>query len=196
MTTRLNPAADRMQPIRFDLPAWSSSARAFLDTSPSPAGPLAFAVNGDGALLRTQFLEGRYPTTIEQELARAGFGVTRDPERTAPVRQQLAEYAEGRRTAFDLPLVLDGDGWQQAVWRVLLAVPFGETRSYGRVAALAGRPGAAREVGEAVAANPLPLVVPCHRVIGADGSLKGFTGGVHLKRRLLAHEGARPALAI
>jgi O-6-methylguanine DNA methyltransferase len=174
----------------------ANAERAYVDTAPSPAGPLAFAVNADGALLQTQFVEGRYATTLEQELARRGFALAHDDERTAAVREQLVAYAEGRRTTFDLPLVLDGDGWQLAVWRVLLEIPFGETRSYGRVAALAGRPGAGREVGEAVAANRLPLVVPCHRVIGADGSLKGFTGGVWLKRRLLAHEGSRPALVL
>ncbi len=196
MIERSSLTANHMRPIRFDLPARAHVTHAYLDTTPSPAGPLAFAVNADGALLRTQFLEGRYRSTIAQELARGGFAVARDAERTASVRRQLVEYAEGRRTAFDLPLTLDGDGWQQTVWRVLLEIPFGETRSYGRVAALAGRPGAAREVGEAVAANPLPLVVPCHRVIGADGSLKGFAGGRQLKRRLLAHEGSRPALAV
>lgn len=194
MRSRLNPTVDRLQPIHFDLPAGVGVA--YLDTAPSPAGPLAFAVNADGALLQTQFLEGRYATTLEQELARHGFGVVRDGERTAAWRGQLVEYAEGRRTVFDLPLLLDGDGWHLAVWRVLLEIPYGETRSYGRVAALAGRPGASREVGEAVATNRLPLVVHCHRVIGADGSLKGFTGGVQLKRRLLAHEGSRPALAL
>ncbi len=196
MTTRTNPTVDRLQPIPFELPAGTAAGVAYVDTAPSPAGPLAFAVNAGGALLQTQFMEGRYATTLEQELARRGFGVERDSERTAAWRGQLVEYAEGRRTAFDLPLRLDGDGWQLAVWRVLLEIPYGETRSYGRVATLAGRPGAGREVGEAVAANRLPLVVPCHRVIGADGSLKGFTGGVWLKRRLLAHEGSRPALAL
>ncbi len=196
MSTRLTPIVDRSQPIPFELPAGAHMDIAWVDTAPSPAGPLAFAVNAGGALLQTQFLEGRYATTLEQELARRGFGVAPDAARTAAWRGQLVEYAEGRRTAFDLPLLLDGEGWQLAVWRVLLEIPYGETRSYGRVAALAGRPGASREVGEAVAANRLPLVVPCHRVIGADGSLKGFAGGVWLKRRLLAHEGSRPALAL
>ncbi|HZQ35350.1 MAG TPA: hypothetical protein VFD32_05420, partial [Dehalococcoidia bacterium] len=129
MSTRLTPIVDRSQPIPFELPARAYAERVYLDTAPSPAGPLAFAVNADGALLQTQFLEGRYATTLEQELARRGFGVAPDAVRTAAWRGQLVEYAEGRRTAFDLPLLLDGDGWQLAVWRVLLEIPYGETRS-------------------------------------------------------------------
>ena len=93
----------------------------------------------------------------------------------------------GRRT-FEVPFVLTGSEWQKAVWRALTQIPFGETRSYAEVAEMVGRPKAARAVGKANATNRLPVVVPCHRVIGADGSLTGFAGGLHLKTRLLEHE--------
>ena len=98
------------------------------------------------------------------------------------------EYAAGTRRTFDVPFVLTGSEWQKAVWRALTHIPFGETRSYAEVAEMVGRPKAARAVGKANATNRLPLVVPCHRVIGASGSLTGFAGGLHLKTRLLEHE--------
>jgi len=117
------------------------------------------------------------------------------------VREELSEYAAGRRVTFEAPLALDGSEWQRVVWRELTRIPFGETRSYAEVAAMVGRRKAARAVGRANATNRLPVVVPCHRVIGADGSLTGFAGGTHLKTRLLEHEarvlangGASPTL--
>jgi methylated-DNA-[protein]-cysteine S-methyltransferase len=87
-----------------------------------------------------------------------------------------------------VPLALVGSEWQKAVWLELTRIPYGETRSYGEIADRLGSPGAARAVGRANATNRLPLVVPCHRVIAADGTLGGFNGGLHLKERLLAHE--------
>ncbi|MGH2345897.1 MAG: methylated-DNA--[protein]-cysteine S-methyltransferase [Chloroflexota bacterium] len=165
---------------------------AYLDTIDEAPGPLAFAVAGDGALLRLQFLDGQYESTVEEELERDGFRAERDPGRTAQARGQLLEYCAGERRTFDLPLVLGGSEWQNTVWRTLTSIPFGETRTYGQIAAMLGRPAAARAVGRANATNPIPLVVPCHRVIGADGSLTGYGGGMHLKVRLLAHEGVRP----
>jgi methylated-DNA-[protein]-cysteine S-methyltransferase len=106
-------------------------------------------------------------------------------------RAQLAEYFEGRRTHFDVPLRPEGTAFQQSVWRALLNVPFGKTSTYGALAAAIGRPTAARAVGAAVGANPLAVVVPCHRIIGADGSLTGYAGGLARKTKLLALEGAR-----
>jgi methylated-DNA-[protein]-cysteine S-methyltransferase len=87
-----------------------------------------------------------------------------------------------------VPLAFAGSVWQKAVWMELTRIPFGETRSYGEIADSLGRPGAARAVGRANACNVLPVVVPCHRVIAADGTLGGFNGGLHLKERLLEHE--------
>ena len=101
---------------------------------------------------------------------------------------QLLEYFEGKRTAFDLPLDLRGTPFQLEVWRALLAIPYGETRSYAEIARAVGRPAAVRAVGAANGANPIAIVVPCHRVIAADGSLGGYGGGLELKARLLAME--------
>jgi methylated-DNA-[protein]-cysteine S-methyltransferase len=101
---------------------------------------------------------------------------------------QLAEYFAGTRTAFDLPLAPRGTAFQRAVWDALLIIPYGETRSYGALAAQIGRPSAARAVGAANGRNPLSIVVPCHRVIGSAGALTGFAGGLPAKERLLALE--------
>jgi methylated-DNA-[protein]-cysteine S-methyltransferase len=102
---------------------------------------------------------------------------------------QLEEYFSGERTVFDLPLVTAGNPLQERVWAVLRTVPFGTTTTYGRIAsALDLGPGAARAVGAANARNPLSIIVPCHRVVGASGSLTGYAGGLAAKRRLLDHE--------
>ncbi len=168
---------------------------AYLDVADSPAGPLAFAVDETGALLRSQFVAGRYTVSIEQELERAGWALAHDADRTARARTQLLEYHCGARWTFDLPLALSGTAWQREVWLALTRIPCGETRGYGALAAQLGRPHAARAVGRANATNPLPLIVPCHRLIGANGALTGFGGGLDLKARLLAHE-ARIAAAL
>ncbi|MDE3229934.1 MAG: methylated-DNA--[protein]-cysteine S-methyltransferase [Chloroflexota bacterium] len=161
---------------------------AWLETVDTPAGPLAFAVDDAGALLRSQFVAGRYQVAIEDELAQAGYELARDPVRTAAAREQLLEYQRGARGDFSLPLALAGTAWQQEVWLALTRIPCGETRGYGELAAQLGRPHAARAVGRANATNPLPLFVPCHRLIGASGALTGYGGGLDLKAKLLAHE--------
>ncbi|HET8696976.1 MAG TPA: methylated-DNA--[protein]-cysteine S-methyltransferase [Gammaproteobacteria bacterium] len=112
----------------------------------------------------------------------------RDDRAIAHVRKQVKEYCAGKRTDFDLELAPRGTEFQQAVWKALLAIPYGETRSYGEIARAIGQPTAARGVGSANHSNPIALIVPCHRVIGADGSLTGYGGGLPLKRALLAHE--------
>lgn len=105
---------------------------------------------------------------------------------------ELAEYFDGRRTAFDLPLDLyAGTAFQQSVWRALLAIPRGETISYRTLSERIGRPAAVRAVGSAVGRNPISVVVPCHRVLGADGSLTGYAGGLERKTALLRIEGVR-----
>ncbi|HVV17861.1 MAG TPA: methylated-DNA--[protein]-cysteine S-methyltransferase [Pseudonocardiaceae bacterium] len=101
------------------------------------------------------------------------------------VRQQLDEYFTGGRTTFDLPLRPDGDTFDQRVWALLPAIPYGETRSYGDLARQLGDPGLAQAVGAANGRNPLCVLVPCHRVVGADGSLTGYAGGLDRKRFLL-----------
>jgi methylated-DNA-[protein]-cysteine S-methyltransferase len=118
----------------------------------------------------------------------------RDDAAFADVRGQLGEYFAGERTEFDLPLHLVGSTFQRSVWAALLEIPFGETTSYGAIANRLGQPGAARAVGLANGQNPVPIIVPCHRVIGADGSLTGYGGGLDTKRWLIAHEAARTGL--
>ncbi len=107
-------------------------------------------------------------------------------------RAQLDEYFDGRRRAFDLPLAPRGTPFQQRVWQALLGIPYGTTTTYGAIAESLGRPAAVRAVGAANGKNPLAVIVPCHRVVGADGSLTGYAGGLAIKRALLVHEGAIP----
>lgn len=111
-------------------------------------------------------------------------------------RMQIREYFEGRRTLFELPLDLRGTEFQRLVWAEVARIPFGSTATYGEIAHLTGRPRASRAVGAANGANPIPIIVPCHRVIGADGSLTGYGGGMARKRWLLAHEGVLQAQPI
>ena len=105
--------------------------------------------------------------------------------------RQLRAYFAGQLRHFDLPLDLQGTDFQLRVWRELERIPYGETRSYSQIAAAIGAPQAVRAVGAANGANPIPIVVPCHRVIGAGGKLVGYGGGLPLKKRLLELEGAR-----
>jgi methylated-DNA-[protein]-cysteine S-methyltransferase len=102
--------------------------------------------------------------------------------------EQLAEYFAGERRVFELPIAPRGSGFQERVWRALVAIPFGETCSYGELARAIGRPSASRAVGTANSKNPISIIVPCHRVIGANGELTGYAGGLPAKRWLLAHE--------
>jgi len=119
---------------------------------------------------------------------------TRAAGDTDPVLEQasgqLREYFAGQRRVFDLPLAPRGTDFQQSVWRALAEIPWGEWRSYGDLARAIGRPRAVRAVGAANGRNPLPIVVPCHRVVGSDRSLTGFAGGLEIKRYLLALEGS------
>jgi methylated-DNA-[protein]-cysteine S-methyltransferase len=114
------------------------------------------------------------------------------PELVA-ARTQLAEYFAGKRRDFDLPLAPQGSDFQQRVWDALLRVGYGRTSTYGALARALARPAAARAVGAAVGRNPIAIVVPCHRIIGADGSLTGYAGGLDRKTSLLALEGVLPA---
>ena len=161
---------------------------AYLETVPSPAGPLTFAVDDTGALRWVRFDDGSYRDADAEARAHEGFVLREDRARTARAAEQFREYAAGARRTFDLPVVLDGTPWQQAIWRLLQGIPYGETRTYAQLAAMIGRPGAARAFGRSNAMNRIPLVIPCHRVVGTAGSLTGFAGGTRLKASLLAHE--------
>lgn len=107
---------------------------------------------------------------------------------TRAAARQLEEYAAGARTQFELPLAPGGTAFQQQVWQALMEIPYGQTRSYKQIAAQVGNPAASRAVGMANNKNPIPIIIPCHRVVGANGDLVGYAGGVEMKRRLLALE--------
>lgn len=148
----------------------------------SPVGALLLA--GDGtALTRVHFQSGRHPLKPAPEWRR-------DAGAFSDAVRELEEYFAGERRAFTVPLAPRGTPFQLSVWQALRAIPYGETLSYGELACRLGSPAGARAVGLANGANPLPIIVPCHRVIGADGSLTGFGGGLLIKRALLALEGA------
>jgi len=103
--------------------------------------------------------------------------------------RQLSEFFNGRRHKFDLPLLPDGTEFQQRVWRALQRIPFGTTKSYGDIAAAIGQPNAPHAVGQAVGKNPIAIIIPCHRVIAADGGIGGFSSGLPMKRKLMKVEG-------
>ncbi|MGX5653482.1 methylated-DNA--[protein]-cysteine S-methyltransferase [Geodermatophilus nigrescens] len=141
---------------------------------PSPVGPLT-VVADDGVLVRLYLS----PPGPEADLG------ARDDAALAAVTGQLGEYLAGGREAFDLPLRPLGSGFERAVWDELTRIPYGRTTTYGAVARAVGQPGGAQAVGLACGRNPLAIVVPCHRVVGADGGLVGFGGGLARKRFLL-----------
>jgi methylated-DNA-[protein]-cysteine S-methyltransferase len=150
----------------------------------SPVGPLLL-VAADGKLTGL-YLDGRAPARVQAALdAAAGPASPADRAVLAEAARQLAEYFGGQRKEFDLPLALAGTAFQRTVWAALLRIGYGETVSYGELADRIGRPTAARAVGLANGRNPVSIVVPCHRVVGADGSLTGYGGGLGNKRRLL-----------
>lgn len=130
----------------------------------------------------------------EEALTRLAFGGMRENGgRPSPVLKQaereLSEYFAGERRDFTVPLAPAGTGFQKRVWDALRSVPYGKTASYGEIAARLGKPGAAVAVGQANSRNPIPIIIPCHRIIGADGKLVGYTGGLHIKTALLRLEG-------
>jgi methylated-DNA-[protein]-cysteine S-methyltransferase len=148
----------------------------------SPVGPLML-VAGGGALAGL-YLNERAPAKVLAAIGRGPGDGGEEPVFEEAARQ-LGEYFGGRRRSFDLPLALDGTAFQQTVWDALLGVGYGETVSYGQLADRIGRPTAARAVGLANGRNPVSIIVPCHRVVGSDGSLTGYGGGIDNKRRLL-----------
>ena len=154
----------------------------YYDYLETPIGSLLLVGSDDG-LVRVAFEQDGRPEPPEEDWVRA-------PEKLETARRQLEEYFQGSRREFDLRLEPEGTDFQRSVWRALAEIPFGETVSYGELAQSLGKPSAMRAVGAANGRNPLPIVLPCHRVIGSDGSLTGFGGGLDAKRYLLDHEGA------
>ena len=156
-------------------------------TFPTPLGPMHAFASEQG--LRAIVFDGSDPAANG-----VTGGVVEAPDHVVlcACAAQLAEYFAGRRRDFDLPLDPVGTPFQQAAWRALREIPFGETRSYGEQAAAIGRPTAVRAIGAANGRNPLTIVVPCHRVIGSSGQLTGFASGLDNKRALLELERALP----
>jgi methylated-DNA-[protein]-cysteine S-methyltransferase len=152
----------------------------WFDDFATPIGRLTVAADTHG-LRHVLFESNKYEAADRAEWKR-------DPAPLRLAREQLQAYFEGERERFDLPLHPVGTPFQLKVWRTLAEIPFGATWSYGEVARRIGEPKAMRAVGAANGRNPLPIVLPCHRVIGSDGSLTGFGGGLPIKQFLLRHE--------
>lgn len=154
-------------------------------TIDSPIGPLTLAGRGS-ALTHLRMVDQTY------EPSRSGWAL--DNTAFAGAVDQLNAYFAGKRTEFEIELDLRGTEFQQRVWKALLTIPYGETRSYGEIAEQIGAPGAARAVGLANGHNPIAIIVPCHRVIGANGKLTGYGGGLNRKQVLLDLEQRRASL--
>jgi methylated-DNA-[protein]-cysteine S-methyltransferase len=158
----------------------------------TPVGGMLALVRGDGVLVALPFLG---PADDPERTARRfshGEEVAFDATPCELVARQLAEYFSGERQRFDLSVAPEGTAFQLRVWRALVDIPYGRTVGYGELARKLDRPEASRAVGRANAANPIPVILPCHRVVGADGSLTGYGGGLDRKRFLLRLEGALP----
>jgi len=156
----------------------------------SPVGPLLLAA-GSGGLTQLSFLAGpnaEPPRTDGRESPATGNGASAVLEEA---RKQIAAYFARKLSCFDLPLTPRGTPFQESVWGKLREIPYGQTISYGELARRVGNPKAPRAVGAANGQNPIAIVIPCHRVIGSNGTLTGFGGGLAIKEQLLEHEGYR-----
>jgi len=155
---------------------------------PSPELGALLAVAAEGRLVELSFYDTR-EAALEVGRSRPDTLLEPDAEPLPRVAEQLAEYFAGSLRSFRLPLAPHGTRFQQAAWRELEAVPWGETRTYGELARAVGRPGGARAIGMAMNRNPIAIVIPCHRILGADRSLTGYGAGLERKRFLLELEG-------
>jgi methylated-DNA-[protein]-cysteine S-methyltransferase len=161
------------------------------DTFNTPLGDFTAAVNDDGVVVGTAFGDVAalcHYTRLHLD------DLTHEPQRVAHVRKQIEQYFQGERQEFDLALTPSGTTFQHNVWRALREIPFNQTRSYGQLATMLGT--SPRAMGGANGSNRICLIVPCHRVIGSDGSLTGFAYGTEIKRRLLEHEARVAAAAV
>lgn len=153
----------------------------YYDTLPTPIGDIVLAADESGNL--THLYMGKGAVGLPEKLK-----AVHSSEKLAPWRGQLTEYFAGKRQEFDLPIAPHGTDFQKRVWEALKEIPFGETRSYGQLAAQLGVPNASRAVGRANGTNPISIIVPCHRVIGSTGALTGYGGGIENKKWLLEFE--------
>jgi len=156
---------------------------------PSPLGPLLVLADDDGVLRRLEFWGKQEPSLIGPELEAQGHEFRQDREAVGEAISQLNEYFDRKREVFNLRLEPEGTDFQRLIWSCLRHIPYGVCWSYGQVAQLSGNPKAVRAVGLANNKNPIPIIIPCHRVIGANGSLTGYGGGLDIKNHLLVHEG-------
>ncbi|WP_394560749.1 methylated-DNA--[protein]-cysteine S-methyltransferase [Aquipseudomonas alcaligenes] len=155
------------------------------DLIDTPLGVMIALVDAQGALQRLEFLDDE----VHEPLIWRGYLLQRDATLVAAVARQLEEYFAGQRKVFDLPLAPLGNAFLHEAWRHLRQVPYGTTLTYGALALKLERKTSARAVGRANAVNPIAIIVPCHRIIGADGKLTGYAGGLHRKQALLELEG-------
>jgi len=157
---------------------------------PSPIGEILIALTEKGICsLALSQNEDEFVQSLSKEFATKPI---RDDEKFQRVRGMLDSYFEGKSVEFDAPFDLRGTDFQRRVWAEISKIGYGKTRSYGSIAKAVGRPRASRAVGNAVGSNPVPLIIPCHRVIHSDGTLGGFGGGLPLKKRLLKLERVSP----
>ncbi|MDQ2931497.1 MAG: methylated-DNA--[protein]-cysteine S-methyltransferase [Gemmatimonadota bacterium] len=164
--------------------------RYFSKTIDSPVGPLILVASERGLAAVQWPTANPRCAPLDNVVEAAGNPVLEEAAR------QLTQYFAGERTHFSIELDFGGTDFQRQVWEALLTIPFGETRSYGQIAKQIGRPTAVRAVGAANGQNPLPIIAPCHRVIGSTGKLTGFGGGLPMKEQLLTHEGALGAVLL
>jgi methylated-DNA-[protein]-cysteine S-methyltransferase len=157
----------------------------------SPVGVLAIVVDELQQLTHIYFVRSPQPGAAREAVQRIAPGAVWSRGQCEAVTTQLREYFAHQRKQFDLPLAPAGSPFQQRVWQLLQAIPYGETRTYGELARALGAPKGAQAVGRANATNPVPIVIPCHRVVGSHGQLTGYGGGLPAKDALLIHEGVR-----
>ena len=153
-------------------------------------GLVQVAFNVEGAVIYLGFSGHEFRVALMSKLARLEPAMSPDPAAVTSLRDQLNAYAAGSLKVFQIPFRLHGSSFEQRVWTALQRIPFGETRSYGQLATELGDPKLSRAVGRANGANPVSILVPCHRLIGANGALTGYAGGLEMKERLLRLEGA------
>jgi methylated-DNA-[protein]-cysteine S-methyltransferase len=191
---------DRLAPPTFDPADAAAAAMRFAASAPadvhfalvdSPVGTLVAAATQRGlATLSYEDFHGGVDAVLDSLAAKLSPRMLEAPKKLDDVRRELDEYFEGRRRDFDLPIDWSlATEFTRRILQATAAIPFGQTSTYGKVAARAGNPKASRAAGRALGSNPIPIVVPCHRVVGTNGQLTGYTGGLHRKVALLQIEG-------
>ncbi len=165
-----------------------------IESFPSSIGEIEVASTSSGEIAGIWVVQPQSGRHFEDRLRQQGFHAVRSDGDPDLVRSQFDDWFAGRRTTFDLPLLPQGTGFERAIWRELSFIPYGETITYGELASAIGFSGEAQRAGAACGANPWLIVVPCHRVVASNGSLRGYAAGLHIKEQLLALERGQPTL--